>query len=439
MSANAKAAFREVLAEFYEDGLPDDIVPREVSYEESAHAATVIKGMRRSGKTYVAYQRMQALVADGVPISRIVHVNFDDDRLGEISASDLKQLPEVHAEMFPETASGKRWFFLDEIQDIPGWEKFARRLVDSRKVQLCLTGSSSKQLSEDVATEMRGRSVPVEVFPLSFREWLHFCEKVSAGPIAYDTTRQRGILRNAMAEYFETGGFPDVQRRSARVRAEMLQGYVDTVVFRDIIERHEVSSILALRGTLQHVIHNFSRKLSARAVSAALRAVGISDDRERIGEYLSWFKDAYLVHSVPLRTDSLTRRRANPDKWYLNDVGLVRVLTQKAETENGWLLENLVFLSLRRGWSTIEYALSRKGKEVDFIVTDAAERTRRLVQASWEMHRRETRERELAALREVMEETGIDNATVVTWDDEEETEDGIQIVPAWKWCLTQAV
>lgn len=429
-----KAILGEVLREFYELGIPEDVRPRTVDYVEKRNSATVVTGMRRTGKTYVTYQRMRALVESGVPLERIVHVNFDDDRLKGVKLEHLRLVGEVHAEMFPDAAKERCWYFLDEVQDVEGWELFARRLVDSHRVQLCLTGSSSKMLSGDIATQMRGRSVDVEVFPLSFSEFLRFNSLVKSIPAAPFSTRTAGMLRNAMRRYLDEGGFPDVQGDDFRVRVKTLQGYVDAVLYRDVIERHNVPSVQSLRYTLEYIKHNFAHKISIRAIAGALKSLGLSDSREFVADYLDWLEQAYLIYRVPIRTDSLAVRRMNPDKFYLVDTGLARAVTPKNNAARGWFLENLVFLSLRRGDNRIEYYNTKSGEEVDFLVTDKATKKRRLVQVAWELSLPETEQRELSALKIARKEMGIDDCTVVTWDDERE-DDGIKILPVWKWCL----
>lgn len=429
-----KAILGEVLREFYELGIPEDVRPRTVDYVEKRNSATVVTGMRRTGKTYVTYQRMRALVESGVPLERIVHVNFDDDRLKGVKLEHLRLVGEVHAEMFPDAAKERCWYFLDEVQDVEGWELFARRLVDSHRVQLCLTGSSSKMLSGDIATQMRGRSVDVEVFPLSFSEFLRFNSLVKSIPAAPFSTRTAGMLRNAMRRYLDEGGFPDVQGDDFRVRVKTLQGYVDAVLYRDVIERHNVPSVQSLRYTLEYIKHNLAHKISTRAIAGALKSLGLSDSREFVADYLDWLEQAYLIYRVPIRTDSLAVRRMNPDKFYLVDTGLARAVTPKNDAARGWFLENLVFLSLRRGDNRIEYYNTKSGEEVDFLVTDKATKKRRLVQVAWELSLPETEQRELSALKIARKEMGIDDCTVVTWDDERE-DDGIKILPVWKWCL----
>lgn len=430
-----KNAIAEIMREFYEEGLPEKIHPRVVEYYEKARNATSIIGMRRVGKTYVAFHRIQELLSDGIPLERIVYINFDDERLRGVSANDLKLIGEIHAAMYPEAAKEKCWYFLDELQDVEGWELFARRLVDSNRVQLCLTGSSAKLLSSEVATQLRGRSLDVEIFPLSFSEFLTFNGLVKTVPQAPFSPRTAGLLRNAMIRYLEEGGFPDIQGEGLRIRNKLLQEYVNAVVYRDVIERHEISSTQALRYTLDYIIHNYARKISTRAISGALRAIGASDNRERISEYLQYFVNAYLIYPVSIRTDSLAVRRTNPDKFYIVDTGLIRAMTPKNDAERGWLLENLVFMHLRRGNNKIEYYINKSGGEVDFLVTDQNSKSRQLIQVAWNMEKSETSDRELSALCLARDEIKVKDCLIVTWDSETVLDDGIKVVPVWKWCL----
>ena len=240
-----------------------------------------------------------------------------------------------------------------------------------------------------------------------------------------------------MERYLAEGGFPDVQGDDHRVRIKVLQGYVDAVLYRDVIEHHEVPSVQSLRYTLEYIKHNFAHKISTRAISGALKGLGLSDSREYISDYLEWLAQAYLIYRVPIRTDSLSVRRMNPDKFYLVDTGLARAVTPKSDASLGWLLENLVFLALRRGDNKIEYYNTKKGEEVDFLVTDRATKKRRLIQVAWEMSARGTAMRELGALKAARDEIKVNDCTIVTWDEEKEI-DGVKIVPAWKWCLNEA-
>ena len=429
-----KEELLSVMREFYHDGIPEGVVPRDVEYVEKLRASTVVKGMRRTGKTFVTYERMKRLVADGIPLKRIVHINFEDERLSKLTVDDLHLIGEVHAELCPEFADGKVWYFLDELQCVDGWESYARRLVDSPNVQLCLTGSSSKLLSEEIATQMRGRSLPIEVFPLSFSEYLRFNGILSDVPKAGFTAREKGVLRKAMSDYAERGGFPDVQDVSSGMRAAMLQEYVDAVLYRDIIERHEVASVQALKYTLEYLFHNYARKTSTRSISGVLKNLSVPANRESVADYLDWFKDAYLVYPVSVLSDSLAVKRVNPDKYYLIDSGLIRAMCVKNDAERGWMLENIVYMALRRGGGKISYIANADGTEVDFHVRDRSTHGERLVQVSYAMSEAATFNRETNAIKFARQKKGIHDCTIVTWDDEGEI-DGIRIMPVWKWLL----
>ena len=429
-----KEELLSVMREFYHDGIPEGVVPRDVEYVEKLRASTVVKGMRRTGKTFVTYERMKRLVADGIPLKRIVHINFEDERLSKLTVDDLHLIGEVHAELCPEFADGKVWYFLDELQCVDGWESYARRLVESPNVQLCLTGSSSKLLSEEIATQMRGRSLPIEVFPLSFPEYLRFNGILSDVPKAGFTSREKGVLRKAISDYAERGGFPDVQDVSSGMRAAMLQEYVDAVLYRDIIERHKVASVQALKYTLEYLFHNYARKTSTRSISGVLKNLSVPANRESVADYLDWFKDAYLVYPVSVLSDSLAVKRVNPDKYYLIDSGLIRAMCVKNDAERGWMLENIVYMALRRGGGKISYIANADGTEVDFHVRDRSTHGERLVQVSYAMSEAATFNRETNAIKFARQKKGIHDCTIVTWDDEGEI-DGIRIMPVWKWLL----
>jgi predicted AAA+ superfamily ATPase len=170
-----------------------------------------------------------------------------------------------------------------------------------------------------------------------------------------------------------------------------------------------------------------------------LKNLGFSDNRENIADYLSYLSDAYLIYPVSLRTDSLAVRRTNPDKYYVIDVGLLRAMKPNTERDRGWMLENLVFMMLRRRDNRIEYYLTNRGEEVDFIVTDKITGQRRLIQVAWDLSDERTVNRETSALANAAAETGVDSKTIITWDLERSMDGGIEVVPIWKWALQEGV
>jgi predicted AAA+ superfamily ATPase len=279
----------------------------------------------------------------------------------------------------------------------------------------------------------------MEVFTLSFSEFLLFTGVFTKIPVEPFSLATAGRIRNAFSRYFEVGGFPDVQNDLPRIRTKILQEYVDAVVYRDIIERHDITSVQSLRYTLDYILSNYARKVSVRAISGVLKNLGFSDNRENIADYLSYLSDAYLIYPVSLRTDSLAVRRTNPDKYYVIDVGLLKTMKPNTERNRGWMLENLVFMMLRRRDNRIEYYLTNRGEEVDFIVTDKITGQRRLIQVAWDLSDERTVNRETSALANAAAETGVDSKTIITWDLERSMDGGIEVVPIWKWALQEGV
>ena len=428
-----KNTLRELFADFYETPLPE-MTRRRTAIPEVAGCATVILGMRRTGKTFLLYQRMNDLLASGVSKDRMLHVNFEDDRLMGMTLEDLRCVPDVYYQMFPENRGKLCYFFFDEIQNIDHWESFIRRMVDTPNVQVYLSGSSAKLLSREVATAMRGRSVEIENFPLSFEEFLIHHRYFETIPQNIGSA-SRSKLQNAAEKFFTIGGMPAVQNVPDTLRATMLQGYVNAVIYRDIVERHNIANTQALKFTMQMVFNNPARQLSIRKIMDHLKSQQLSASREYLADYLDWFADAYLVHRVSLYSESVMKRRVNPDKYYLNDVGIVRAMRIKHALDQGPLLENLVYLALRRRGFRVEYVITADNSEVDFIATDPLRNDDRLIQVCFDMSNPKTFEREVSALCSAADSLGVEDRCVVTWDDETTLPGNIQVIPIWKFLL----
>ena len=430
-----KNTLRELFSDFYETALPE-MTRRQVAIPEVAGCATVVLGMRRTGKTFLLYQRMKDLLDFGVAKDRMLHVNFEDDRLLGMTLEDLRHVPDVYYQMFPENRDKLCYFFFDEIQNISHWESFVRRMVDTPNVQVYLSGSSAKLLSREVATAMRGRSVEIENFPLSFDEFLIHHGYFETLPRNISSA-SRSKLQNAVEKFFTIGGMPAVQNVPDTLRASMLQGYVNTVIYRDVIERHGIANSQALKFTMQMVFNNPARQLSVRKIVDYLKNQQLTASREYIADYLDWLSDAYLLHKVGLHSESAMKRRVNPDKYYLNDVGIVRAMRIKHALDQGPLLENIVYLQLRRQGFQVEYVNTSDGSEVDFIAFHPMRNDYKLIQVCFDMSDPKTFEREVSALRKAAGSLGSKDCYVITWDDETSLPGNIQVMPIWKFLLSQ--
>ena len=429
-----KNTLAELIADFYENPLPE-MTRRQTVIPEVLRCATVVLGMRRTGKTFLLYQRMNELLAVGTPKDRILHLNFEDDRLIGMTSDDLRYVPEVYYQMFPDNHGKLCYFFFDEIQNIDHWESFIRRMVDTPNVQVYLSGSSAKLLSKEVATAMRGRAVEIENLPFSFEEFLLHHNIFESVPRNLSGA-SRSKLQNAMDQYFHIGGMPAVQDVPDTVRASMLQGYVNTVIYKDVVERHNIQNSQALKFTIQMVFNNPARQISVRKIADYLQSQQTAASRESVADYLDWLSDAYLLHKLELHTESAMKRRVNPGKYYLNDVGIVRAMRIKHSLDQGPLLENLVYLHLRRLGFQMEYLNTSDGSEVDFIAFHPLRNDYHLVQVCFDMSSRTTFEREVSALKDAATILGVKKRYIVTWDYGAVLPDDIQVVPAWKFLLS---
>jgi predicted AAA+ superfamily ATPase len=331
-------------------------------------------------------------------------------------------------------------FFFDEIQNIAGWERFIRRLLDTENVHICITGSSAKLLSREIATSLRGRSIATEIFPFSFAESLEH-QGLEAGDEPRPGAAQRALLENRFEAYLHEGGFPEVQGVESEFRIRILQDYLDVVILRDLLERYQITGTVALRYLIRHLINSAAALFSVNKFYNDLKSQGIAVSKNTLHQYLEYLSDAYLFFEVPIHTKSERARMVNPRKVYAIDNGLVRSCSHSFRPDWGRLLENHVFTVLRREYDTIEYYKTRAGHEVDFVSTGYDGR-KRLIQVAADMSEISTRKRELNALNEAMQECQIEHATIVTLNQDERltTADGgrINILPAWRWTLFQS-
>lgn len=433
-----------LIGEFRERPLPD-VTPRQVGLPAAGSMASVVVGMRRSGKTYLLFQEMRRLLASGVDRSRILYANFEDDRLHPLAPDVLDRVLETFYRLSPAARTDGAYLFLDEIQVVEGWARFARRVLDTEDARLYVTGSSSKMLSTEVATEFRGRGLAVELLPFSFPEALgHAGFEVPTGPPG---ARVRSRLEAAFADHLRVGGFPDVQVLGEGERIQALQDYVELVLLRDVLERHGLRSVHAARYFALALLQSVGSPTSVNKLGNDLRSRGLGVGKDTLYELLDHFIDAFLLFSIPVFDRSLRVREVNPKKVYAVDPGLAFAVAPAGVSNLGARLENAVYLELRRRYrggreGTISYYSTSSRREVDFVVGDAATgHATALVQVCADASDPATREREVGSLAEAMAERDVREATLVTMYEAGTVEvdaGTIGIVPAWEWMLALA-
>lgn len=424
-----------LIADFQERELPR-VTPRGLSLPGLSGKADVVVGMRRSGKTYFLYQQIGDRIASGVDRGRLLYLNFEDERLLPLSAADLSRIPEAFYRRTPANRGHLCWFYFDEIQNVPGWETFVRRLLDTEKVALVLTGSSARLLSREIATSLRGRSLSTEILPFSFAESLRH-EGVDLPRDWPPGAKFRSILEHRFERYLESGGFPEVQAISQDLRIRVLQEYIDVVIFRDVVERHGVDNLPALRYLERRLLSSPAGRFSVSKLFNDLKSQGMRVGKDTLHEYLAHLEDSFLLSTIAVASASLRVRQTNPRKCYPADPALSAAVSFRASGDIGHLLETSVYLELRRRRCSVAYVATRSGYEVDFLAEDLRG-ARELIQVCANLDDPLTRQRELRALEEGMTETACERATLVTLREEGSVAVAgrpVRIVPAWRWLL----
>jgi predicted AAA+ superfamily ATPase len=425
---------KEMILEFQQSELFTG-VPRLMEYTELPGKASVFIGVRRCGKSTFLNQIMEKLLTEGIHRNNMMYLNFFDDRLRNLQHMEPGIIHEAYYSLFPEKKNRQTvCFFLDEIQVVPGWESFVDRLMRTEKSRVFIIGSSSRMLSKDIATQMRGRALSLEVFPFSFREYLKF---KGIQPKRNMPPGERLAVQNAFEGYWESGGFPEVAGLNRALRIKIHQEYFNAILFRDLVERHDISHPKAVIDLAHWLADHTGSLYSINSLTGYLKSLGHKVPKQAVSDYLNWFEDAFVLFTVRIYDSSLSRVNTNPKKIYCIDHSLVTSVSSGIMVNSGHLLENLVFTALRRNTQDIHYFKTKSGKEVDFI-TGRHGSPRLLIQVSETLRNPNTRKRETASLTEAMAELQISRSSIVTRNEQKtiETESGtIEAVPIWRFLL----
>lgn len=363
--------FKQVIRQKITDALAATVpahTRRDIHLPTIKGKALAVIGMRRSGKTTFLWQCLADRLAAGTPRDALLYFNFEDERLAEMTAQDLQLVVEEYFSLHPERRDAKQvTFFLDEIQEVSGWETFVRRLLDTEKVELFLSGSSARLLSREVATSMRGRAMEVLVYPFSLREALRHRGAEPKPPWADLPKASRSALDKHFRAYLFEGGFPESQGVPPRDRANLLRTYVDVAILRDVIERHGVTNPAALRWLQRHLLGNPAGTFSVQKFFDALKSQGLPVGKNTLHDYLAHLEDAFLVRTVSLHTASERQRMVNPRKAYPIDPGLITLYERTGRANLGHALETVVLLELERRGCELDYVRTGDGFEVDFF------------------------------------------------------------------------
>ena len=390
------------------------IVNRSVDFEENGNY--VIVGVRHAGKSYLLYQRVRQLQAAGMGWDEILFVDFEDERLAEFQTEDFNSLLEAHLELYGK----KPVVFLDEIQNIPHWEKFVRRLADA-KYRVYVTGSNAKMLSKEVATTLGGRFFIYDTYPYSFKEYLAAQQVELKEHWEYDTY-QRSEVKRHLKEYFYFGGLPEIL--SFKNKRAMLSSLYQKIYLGDICGRNNIKNDRVLNILIKKMAESVKQPLSFNRLKNIIVATGMPISVPTTIDYADYVADSCLILPMENEVGKLTERETQK-KYYFIDNGLLNLFLMSPETS---LLENMVAVELCRRFGKENVFYLNAEREIDFIVPDE----RLAIQVSYSVREDATYSREVSPLVKYAKAQQDWRCLLITYD-EEGVEEGIPVVPVWKW------
>lgn len=389
-------------------------------YDLEANANYVFVGLRRAGKSYLMYQQIHHLMELGHSIDEILYFNFEDDRIDSMDMSDLGLIKCCYEEMYEHQPI----FFLDEIQNIQGWEKFARRLADTG-YRVYITGSNAKMLSSEIATTLGGRYLIKEIYPFSFREFLLFKRiDLSDKNVLY---KSRNAIVKEYEEYFKNGGLPETLQMADK-RA-WISSLFNKIFFGDLVTRHQVRNDFALRIMIRKLAESVKQPTSFTRIASIASTVGKKISVDTVIDYMGYLQESWLILPFENIAAKLADKESNK-KYYFIDNGILNLFLIDPATS---LLENQVAIRLRQLYGDQVY-FYHKGIEVDFVVFDEG----LAFQVSYSLADPETEKREVDALLKLNKALPMRKLVIITKDEEREiTKNGItiEVIPVWKWLL----
>jgi len=422
-----KETFKKLIVNFQERTF-DKIVPRDYEIPTTTKKIVSLIGVRRSGKTYILFSLIEKL-RQTIDPQNIIYINFEDDRLYPLTLEKLDDLMEGYYELYPKKREEKVYLFLDEVQNIEGWERYVRRIDDTLNLQLYITGSSSKLLSSEIATSLRGRTITYEIFPFSFKEYLRHKEI----EVNLYSSKSISFIKNAFNSYLVDGGFAETFDETPDVQKRILKDYLDLIIYKDVVERYTIKNQSLLKHLIKYMFVNMGTLISVNKLYNDYKSQGYKVGKDTLQDYLSYLQEAYTLFTTPIYRNSVREEQRNPKKLYAIDNGFKKLFSISLSDDYSKLYENLAFLHLRRESSEVYYF--KEKQEVDLYIRSDKEQ---LVNISYAIEDEKTLTREINALREGMRYFNIDRGYLVTAERDEllEVDEGmIEVIPMWKWLL----
>lgn len=422
MSHMDKEILKTIIKEGQEDILAVELYERPFEFEENGRYVMV--GVRHAGKSYMLYQRARQLLSEGHSINEMLYLNFDDERLfGTVKAENLDEILQAYSAMY----TSKPILFLDEIQNIDGWEHFARRLAN-QKYQVYITGSNAKMLSRDIETVLGNRYIDADIYPYSFKEYLEAKGITLGANWVYG--RQKNDVVYAFNEYFHWGGFPELLMYQNKRR--WLNRLYEKILLGDIIQRNHIQNEAGVRLTVKRLAESVKQPISYNRIAHLIQSIGLRTTPVSVMDYAKFAKDACLIFSVDNFASKFVEKET-VKKHYFVDNGLLNIFINDPETS---LLENLCAIHLYKRYEDGLYFWN-KNAEVDFYIPDINTGIQVCYSTTKDLN---TFEREVSALESLDRVHPMEKMIVITFDEERAIElrsgKTIELIPAWKWLLT---
>ena len=414
---------KQIMIDQKETYLNNTIITRQYLLEENVNYCFV--GIRRTGKSYLMYQQIKQLESKGVPLSQIVYVNFEDERLLEIKVTDLNTILEIGLEM--SGSANKPYLFLDEIPNINGWEKFVRRIADM-KYRINITGSNCKMLSSEIASTLGGRFIIMNVYPYSFTEYLtaNHREKNYLDVIS---TQDRADVLSLYNEYVTFGAFPELV--DIKNKRAFLSSIYQTIYLGDIITRNKISNDFAIKLILKKIAESVTKPLSFSRLTNILKSTGMAIGKQTVINYVGYMTDSYLLFTLQNYAAKLVDKETSP-KYYFMDTGLLGLMLLDSKSAQ---LENLVAIELIRRYGVENVFFFENNVEIDFYIPSESLAIQVSLQVLDDI---DTKERETRAFAKLNNFIPDSKCILITNSEETNLEyDGIdiEVIPIWKWLL----
>ena len=418
-----KEVFRAIIKEGQDEILEAELYKRPFTFEENGRY--VLVGIRQAGKSYLLYQRAKQLLSSGHDVKEMVYINFDDERLLGMTADDFDLILQTYSAVY----AFKPILFFDEIQNIDGWEHFARRLAN-QKYMVFITGSNAKMLSRDIATTLGGRFFDEKVYPYSFREYLEAKGVILDSEWTFG--KKRDEIRLIFNDYFRWGGFPELLLY--RNKRQWLNSLYEKILLGDIIQRNKLKNENAIRLAIKRLAENVKQPTAYNRLTNMVKSTGVSTNTASIIDYISYAKDSCMMFTLENYASKFAEKET-VKKHYFIDNGLLNIFLTDADTS---LLENLCAIHLFEIFGE-ELYFYNKNIEVDFYIPEI----KTAMQVSFSIHNQDTFEREVNGLKKMNAVYPLNKMMIITYDEETtiplDDNKIIEIIPVWKWLLSEIV